>query len=222
MFYCDNCNSITFELRDWHHGNSFCEHCGIVHKKLACYETPQGTLQQFWWEHIYSNSELTSEDLVKIRVEEPDLKYEIKNGSFKRIQWLQRQYERKNGGNMRKWRLHNYKSFIRVVNTHFNMTKYQKDIVYDFIVNLGDLRLLHRKCGANSIITALCIHAMKMDGRKIYFNNKKLSKNQREFLDSIGLNEQIYFRIIEKLAHIGRPLVNSKPVLNPQNTPQTP
>lgn len=205
MILCNHCNNIIIERIDPHHGEIFCEACGTIDKRIAVHYDEEGNFQEFEFEEtIYNNdnSESLTEGKIEILVDEEDLKKEVENGKFKRIEWLHKKYDRKHEGNKKSWRLNQYKTYIGIVTTHFNLNNHQKQRVYDFIKDLNNLNKLNRQRSYEQIITAICIHVLRKDGEKIYFTDKNLTKVQKGFLDEIKLNERVYFSIIEKAVKI--------------------
>lgn len=215
---CSTCHSIIHERKDSFHGHYFCENCGYVSRQILVLHGNK-TMEEITVATDTRIDDYPDEPSLKVSDEEIALEVNTfryrKNRSgiiqrednkFRRIRWLCERYDRATEGNMKGWRQEQYIDYIGVVNTHFMMTSQQKSRVAHFIKSLGGVKQVHRQCSYEQIITALCINVMKNDGRRITFNDRNSSQIQKQFLEEIGLTEQIYNRIIEKIPVLPIPL----------------
>ena len=216
---CSNCHSIIRERRDSFHGHYFCENCGYVSRQILVLHGNKAMEEITVATDTQKIDDYPDEPSLKVSDEEigrevNSFRYrknkfgilQREDNKFRRIQWLCERYDRATEGDMKAWRQDRYYDYIGVVNTHFMMTPSQKSRVAHFIKSLGGVKQVHRQCSYEQIITALCIIVMKSDGRCIDFNGRNSSQIQRIFLEEIGLTEQLYYRIIEKIPVLSIPL----------------
>jgi len=188
---CPNCHKVVRTRTDHYHAEVLCEQCGaVIREQLTLEELP---------EICVTDRELEIEiNTYRRRKTNPTDKVRI--GGLTRYPELMMKYDRSTDGDKRKWRRKTYKDYVGVVSTHFMMTRVQKNRVYELIDYNGDIQNLHRQASYEQIITSLCILSMKKDKRIIYFDDKYLTRPQREFIEEIGLTYEKYSRIMEKLS----------------------
>ena len=112
---------------------------------------------------------------------------------FNRINYLQNKYERMyDKGTYNK---NQYKRFVHVVSSNYMMTRDRRNEAKE-LIDKHDLRTLMRgnpayTCGWEAIVTAICFYVMRKENRPLPYKGK--------FIQSTGLNNRIYNRIVKKL-----------------------
>lgn len=149
---------------------------------------------------------MTGDSYITILVEDDHLSDYFNQNSKKdnRVRWLESQYS-DTRGDKQGWRMRQYHDFIGVVNTHFMMTDYQKDEVWEVIQKVDNLKFFHRTASYEVIVLALCVGVMKKDKREISFK-KRLPRKAFGFVEEVGLCEEDYLKIMEKFAFMKIPV----------------
>ncbi len=153
---------------------------------------------------MVSENPITGDTYLDILVEEEHLEDYFQNKTTQkdgRVRWLEKQYSETHA-DKQGWRLRQYHDYIGIVNTHFQMTPYQKDRVWYLIQRAGEIKYFHHTCTYEMIVLALCLGVMKQDGRRIEFKDRR-PRSAFGFVDEVGLIEEDYFKVMEKVAFLG-------------------
>lgn len=194
LYICHQCRSFTYFRHDTHRAEKICEHCGTVIKENM----------------MVSENPVTGDSYIEILVDDSDLQDYFRSKNTEndgRVKWLEKQYSETHA-DKQGWRLRQYHDYIGIVNTHFQMTTYQKDRVWFLIQKAGEIQYFHQKCSYEEIVLALCIGVMKQDkiGRKdapeLSFKKRRPRKAFNDLVDEVGLVEEDYFKVMEKVAFL--------------------
>lgn len=152
---------------------------------------------------MVSENPVTGDSYITILVEDDHLSDYFNQNSKKdnRVRWLESQYS-DTRGDKQGWRMRQYHDFIGVVNTHFMMTDYQKDRVWFLVQRVGDLQFFHRTASYEEIILALCFWVMRKDGRRVEFKDRRPRRAFNDFVDKVGLCEEVYLKVAEKVGFL--------------------
>jgi DNA-directed RNA polymerase subunit M/transcription elongation factor TFIIS len=175
---CPNCFRVIFERKDFIHGHYFCERCGYVTKDILVVDN-NGHVAEF---------EVST--LTKKRIPEHFV-YPKKN-----INKLRNIYE-KEGKSREEYRVfRDYKHFLDIIASNFQMTPEQRNRVFFGIKKAKGVNFFCKNCKYEEIILSLCIMVMRNDDRRIRFKDYS-------FIKEVGLSESKYIKVIEKANLLG-------------------